>query len=62
MTMKNIPVTAVFGVIVAAQLALGMSVIILAMEEGSKAQPQTRKNYVSFGASMYSSIVPADTS
>jgi len=61
-TMKNISITVGFVVIAAAQLAVGISLTILAAEGGSKAKLQIRKNHVSLRASMYSSIAPTDTS
>ena len=61
-TMKNTPITVGFGVIVGAQLAVGISLITLAAEGGGETQLRTRKNYDSFRASAYSSTVPTNTS
>ena len=52
MTMKNSLITVGFGVIVAAQFAVGMGVVTLAAKRESKAKLETRKDCVSLRASM----------
>ena len=45
MTKKNIPVTTVFGIIIAVQLAFGIWTVVAVAEKGGKAKPLCLKNH-----------------
>ena len=68
MTMGNAPITAGFVVIAAAQLALGIYLVILGVKEKSKAKLHTQNNHVSESPCaspwlhVYRSSISTDTS
>ena len=50
-TMKKISIAALFAVITASQLGLGICLVTVAVKGKSKVKLQTRKNYISLRAS-----------